>query len=208
MRHSILRRFRDRFGAPLDSKRSASRRSACSRRLSFERFEERQMFAAADIFAENMHSGATDWQVRSPSQDVYDQNDQLIALGERPRAPYGIAWNGFTDSTQTRYSDRIQGFTTRMSYDLAEPNLGIEFKVDSPTQNYAVEIYRLGYYNGAGARLVAKLENRPQVLQPPAPLADGTGLRECSNWTVTATWAPAKNTQGEYVYTTPGEQQA
>jgi hypothetical protein len=144
------------------------------------------------------------WSIPIPARSLLRGNG---------RAPYGIAWNGFTDSTQNA-ADRIQGFTTRMSYDLAEPNLGIDFKVDSPIRNYDIEIYRLGWYGnaqnlvGTGARLVAKLENRPARVQPLVPIADGTGLRECSNWVVSDTWAPTKNAQGKYVYTTPGEQQA
>jgi hypothetical protein len=102
MRDSILRRFIGCFSSRKDQNRKGSRWRSTHRRLAFESCEARQMFSAADIFSENMLTGAVDWQVRSPDQDLYDQNDQLIAERERPRAPYGIAWNGFTDSTQQR----------------------------------------------------------------------------------------------------------
>jgi hypothetical protein len=83
------------------------------------------MFSAQDIVAENALPG-TDWDtvlVGAPP------------TSDRPTAPGGFAYNGYTDSTQQQYNDRIQGYTGRPSYDLGESELTIEFKVDSPFAN-------------------------------------------------------------------------
>jgi hypothetical protein len=53
----------------------------------------------------------------------------------------------------------IQGFATEMSVNLGQT---IQFKVDTPSTNYRIDIYRLGYYNGAGARKVATIPGIPQ----------------------------------------------
>src|SRR4051794_22563230 len=46
----------------------------------------------------------------------------------------------------------IQGFATSMSVNKGD---SVSFKVDSPTTNYKIDILRLGYYNGDGARTIA-----------------------------------------------------
>jgi hypothetical protein len=90
MRQSIFRRFIGGFWAHKNSMRCGSRRNVALRRLTFECCEAREMFSAADIFAENMLTGATGWQVRSPVQDVVNPDTgQIITPGERPRA----VWN-------------------------------------------------------------------------------------------------------------------
>ncbi len=138
MRDSILRRFIGRLRTKNVSRRGASRRT---RQLAFESFEARQMFSASEIVIENGLTGADNWLVRAPS-----------VPGERAAAPNSITWNGFTDSTQQTYNDRIQGYTSRISYDLSEPELAIDFKVDAPgTTKWDVEIHRLGHYGGKGA---------------------------------------------------------
>jgi hypothetical protein len=94
----------------------------------------------------------------------------------------------------------IQGFATSMSV-----NLGgrIDFKIDTPSTAYHIEIYRLGYYGGLGARLIQG-DIQPSVALPqsqPRCLADvRTGLIDCGNWAVSASWSvPADAVSGVYV---------
>lgn len=83
----------------------------------------------------------------------------------------------------------IQGFTTDIS---ALPGETVYFKVDAPTSNkWRIDIFRLGYYRGDGARLVATLRPKvalPQV-QPPCLADNDTLLYDCDNWAVSAEWA-------------------
>jgi len=62
----------------------------------------------------------------------------------------------------------IQGFATSISVNRGET---VHFKVDTNASLYHFEIYRLGYYGGAGARKVAVV--RPTAALPQIP----TGLR-------------------------------
>jgi hypothetical protein len=93
----------------------------------------------------------------------------------------------------------IQGFATQMSVDQGST---IDFKVKTDATDYRVEIYRTGWYGGLGARLV-------DTVQPPAGLPQTqpsclteltTGLIDCANWSVSATWqVPADAVSGVYI---------
>ncbi|HEY6507078.1 MAG TPA: N,N-dimethylformamidase beta subunit family domain-containing protein, partial [Vicinamibacterales bacterium] len=93
----------------------------------------------------------------------------------------------------------IQGFATRMSVLAGET---IEFKVSTDATLYRIDVYRLGWYGGSGARLVATVTpsaTLPQV--QPDPLTDGpSGLVDCGNWAVSASWpVPANAVSGLYI---------
>ena len=64
----------------------------------------------------------------------------------------------------------IQGFATDISFNKGQT---VNFKIKTVSTNYKVEIYRLGYYNGLGARKIATV--LPSVALPqtqPACLSD------------------------------------
>src|SRR5438874_7158371 len=56
---------------------------------------------------------------------------------------------------------RIQGFATDISVNAGET---ISFKIGTDSPKYRIDIYRLGYYSGAGARLITTV--RPSVALP------------------------------------------
>jgi len=99
--------------------------------------------------------------------------------------------SGIGDST-------IQGFTTDISVNVGQT---IYFKVQTPASSYHIDIYRLGYYGGVGARKVATIN--PSVTLPqsqPACLTDSsTNLMDCGNWAISASWAvPSTAVSGYY----------
>ena len=84
-------------------------------------------------------------------------------------------------------SATIQGFATQMSVNLGETET---FKVDTPAKSYRLDIYRMGYYAGNGARLIASVTpsaTLPQT-QPSCLSNSSTGLVDCGNWAVSASW--------------------
>jgi hypothetical protein len=110
------------------------------------------------------------------------------ALPGSPPAQWDISGSG--DPT-------IQGFATEISVNKGET---VHFKVDSAAPTFRIDIFRLGYYGGNGARKVgamAPVAGRQQ----PACLADrATGLVDCGNWDVSADWAvPATAVSGIYL---------
>jgi WD40 repeat protein len=93
----------------------------------------------------------------------------------------------------------IQGFATDISVNWGQI---IDFKIDTDATNYRLDIYRLGYYGGDGARKVATVTpsvSLPQN-QPACVKDDGTRLLDCGNWAVSASWSiPTNATSGIYV---------
>ena len=92
----------------------------------------------------------------------------------------------------------IQGFATDLSVDKEET---IRFKISvtgAPT-TYSITIYRMGYYQGNGAREIISLGSFSGVSQP-APINDPvTGLTDCGNWSESASWyVPATAVSGIY----------
>ena len=75
------------------------------------------------------------------------------------------------------------------------------FKIDTTANAYTIEIYRMGYYNGMGARLVGTTTpsvSLPQT-QPDCLYVSASGLLDCGNWAVSASWTvPADAVSGIY----------
>ena len=135
------------------------------------------------IACENLKQGNSDW-------DVLIESDATCGLRPAPGRPTSC----------------ISGFSTDISVNIGAT---ISFKVDtdsdtnSHTTNWVLDIYRLGYYGGAGARKVGTATQVPNVLahQPPCN-RDPTGavIVDCANWQVSATWTvPSSAVSGVYV---------
>jgi hypothetical protein len=93
--------------------------------------------------------------------------------------------------------ESIQGFATDISVDQGQT---VRFKIDTTASAYRVDLYRLGWYDGDGARKVATLQPS-QVLDQGSCATDGsTGLIDCSNWSESASWVvPQDATSGIYL---------
>jgi Domain of unknown function (DUF4082)/Bacterial Ig domain/Purple acid Phosphatase, N-terminal domain len=93
----------------------------------------------------------------------------------------------------------IQGFTTDIGVNRGQT---VFFKIRTDARAYQLDIYRIGFYNGNGARYITTV--RPSVTLPqsqPTCLSDSaTGLTDCGNWGVSASWAiPANMVSGVYI---------
>ena len=78
---------------------------------------------------------------------------------------------------------QIEGYAS-----LTSVNRGgqIRFFVNTASSNYVFEIFRFGWYGGAGGRRVLGPLTLPGVVQPQPPIDPSTGLIEC-NWAVSYT---------------------
>ena len=96
----------------------------------------------------------------------------------------------------------VQGFATQISVDQGQR---VDFKIDTVAADYRIDIYRLGWYQGNGARKVATIDTSATIErdQPNCVLIDGTtddNLVDCGNWSVSASWdVPADATSGLYI---------
>lgn len=93
--------------------------------------------------------------------------------------------------------DNIEGFATDISVDQGQT---VQFKINTDSTNYRLDIYRMGYYGGMGARKVATVQPSLAPFEQPEPLTDQTSrLVDAGNWSVTASWAvPSNATSGIY----------
>src|SRR5437588_1388584 len=94
-------------------------------------------------------------------------------------------------------STTLQGFTTDISVNHGST---VSFKIQAATNNWRINIYRLGYYQGNGARLITTI-NKSSAQSQPAPVRNSaTGEVDAGNWAVTASWAvPASAVSGVYI---------
>ena len=120
-----------------------------------------------------------------PANDIVREN----RLPGDPPTEWDI--NGWGDPT-------IQGFGHDISINRGET---IFFKIKTDSTDYRIDIYRMGYYGGMGARRVDTIT--PSVKLPqhqPEGLRDeATRLYDCGNWAVSASWsAPPDATSGIY----------
>lgn len=93
----------------------------------------------------------------------------------------------------------IQGFATDISVDVGGT---IGFKVDTDARAYTIDVYRTGWYGGRGARFIRSVPvtaTLPQS-QPECVSDRTTGLYDCGNWALSATWTvPSTAVSGVYV---------
>jgi hypothetical protein len=96
-------------------------------------------------------------------------------------------------------SSAIAGFATEISVNRGQT---VRFKITTTANAYRIDVYRLGYYGGNGARKVATIPNSAtQKQRQPACRSDApTGLIDCGNWAQSASWAvPASAASGVYL---------
>ncbi len=98
------------------------------------------------------------------------------------------------------HSTEIEGFATDMS---VNAGTRVDFKINvngGAGSDYMVEIFRLGYYGGSGAREVAQWTNTNAKVQPNALVNAATGTVDAGNWSVTDGWnVPADAVSGVYL---------
>lgn len=84
-------------------------------------------------------------------------------------------------------SATIQGFATQSSYVAGER---VELKVKTESRAYRVDIFRMGWYAGLGARKLASVKPTvplPQH-QPNCHMENETLLVDCGTWAISASW--------------------
>ena len=121
----------------------------------------------------------------SPANAIVAEN----CLAGNPASEWDISGDG---------DQNIQGFATDISVNQGQT---VDFKINTNASAYRLDIYRMGYYGGDGARKVATVQPSASLPQSqPACLNDAsTGLIDCGNWAVSASWTvPTNATSGIY----------
>src|SRR5213596_882788 len=94
-------------------------------------------------------------------------------------------------------NQQIKGYASATSVNLGE---SITFYVTvNPAQQYTMDVYRMGWYQGLGGRLMQSIGPLQGVAQPACPVDSVTGLTEC-DWTASYTLTvPTSWTSGVFV---------
>jgi hypothetical protein len=110
----------------------------------------------------------------SPANAIESEN----CLSGTPKSVWYVSGSG--DST-------IQGFATDISFNAGQT---VNFKINTSATSYVLDIYRMGFYQGKGARLIATVTPSAHLPQSqPACLKNGTTkLLDCGNWAISASW--------------------
>ena len=128
----------------------------------------------------------------APTAQAACSGNAVVCENQLPGTPASV-WDvsGVGDTS-------IQGFATASSVNAGSR---IDFKVKTDARAYTVNIYRLGWYQGNGARLVAAVNPSaplPQT-QPPCATSTATEIYDCGGWGVSASWnVPATAVSGVY----------
>ncbi len=120
------------------------------------------------------------------------QNNEIVCENRLAGSPES-AWGGRPDDPS------IGGFATQFSVNHGET---VRFKISTMARAYTIDIFRMGWYQGDGARKIASI--RPSVRlpqpQPPCLTVLATGLVDCGNWTISASWTtPVDAVSGVYL---------
>jgi fibronectin type 3 domain-containing protein len=134
--------------------------------------------------------------VRSVSSATESANSLVVQATPVPRAcstgnaivlencyPGNNPWN--VRNPATIAAGGIEGYATAQSINRGE---SVGLKVNSTdSSTFRVEIYRTGYYGGAGARLFSVITGVQGIAQPSCSNDSTTGLIDCSNWRTSLT---------------------
>jgi hypothetical protein len=137
-------------------------------------YAARVVAAPNPIVAENSRAGTTAWQ--SPHLASYTRTMELLDTQKtaynaaRKAAPADSGGPRLQSSQWTR-TKAIEGYAGRTSVNQGEP---ITLHISSSFPSYDVNIYRVGWYGGNGARLQLSVRGLTGVTYPvPAPDANG-----------------------------------
>lgn len=106
------------------------------------------------------------------------ENPVAVENGQAGSAGWQLLQSGHRVSDDT--NQQIKGFASAVSVNKGE-SLTLYVTVN-PAQTYTVAIYRIGWYDGMGGRLMAETDDLAGISQPACPMDEATGLLACLNW--------------------------
>ena len=90
-------------------------------------------------------------------------------------------WDNFSANLNQQM---LSGYASQTSINHGQ---SINFYVTTTEPSFQIQIYRMGWYQGDGARLMETMGTYTGVAQPACPISPQTGMVSCTNWSRTAT---------------------
>ncbi|MFK4539623.1 VCBS repeat-containing protein [Bradyrhizobium ottawaense] len=125
-----------------------------------------------------------------------DASNRIVTENQLPGTPKST-WT-IHGSIASQGDSEIEGFATQISTNAGQT---VSFKIDtaSTVNGYTLDIYRLGYYAGNGARLITSVHHTGTVNQPNPIFNSATNTVDAGNWSVTDSWTiPSTAVSGVY----------
>jgi hypothetical protein len=141
------------------------------------------LFGAAGVKGGTLNSIVVENRQAGTSQDSWDLSGQGQYSG------FGLSKSGVTNY--------IEGYADNISVNHGQT---VYFKINTDSKSYRIDIYRLGYYQGLGARRITTIPISSASVQP-TPLTNAAlGLVDAGNWSITVSWSvPAAAVSGVYI---------
>jgi len=110
------------------------------------------------------------------------QTNPIVIENQQPGS---AAWDLDTSKVGTDTVGQIKGYASAASINKGE---NITFYVSTnPAQTYTIDVYRVGWYQGLGGRLMQHIGPLNGVTQPTCPMDATTGMIEC-RWRQPTPW--------------------
>ena len=131
---------------------------------------------------------------RIVSATFSDAPNKIVTENQNPGTPESV-W-AIHGSIANPGDLQIEGFATQISTNDGQT---VSFKIDTASSGYTLDIYRLGYYGGDGARLITSMHHSGADNQPNPIFNSATNTVDAGNWSVTDSWAiPSTAVSGVY----------
>ncbi|EIG57075.1 DUF4082 domain-containing protein [Bradyrhizobium sp. WSM1253] len=131
---------------------------------------------------------------RTATATFSDASNEIVTENQLAGTPKSV-WS-IHGSIANQGDSQIEGFATQISTNAGQT---VSFKVDAASSGYTLDVYRLGYYGGNGARLVTSMHHSGASNQPEPIFNDATNTVDAGNWSVTDSWTiPASAVSGIY----------
>jgi N,N-dimethylformamidase beta subunit-like protein len=120
--------------------------------------------------------------------------NKIVTENQNTGTPQSV-W-AIRGSIANQGDSQIEGFATQISTNAGQ---SVSFKINTASSGYTLDIYRLGYYGGSGARLVTSMHHTGADNQPNPIFNAATRTVDAGNWSVTDSWTiPSTAVSGVY----------
>lgn len=194
---------------PVDDRRTAARRRRQRRR-------RRRIYAPAAVVvlvvvlgsvagALATRSSGPKHVTRSSHRRAGRDEPAVFAGPDGVEARWVITENAKPGTTAWQITGTAGGIDGYADHVQATLGQKVNLYVSTTAPHYRVTAYRMGYYGGAGGRMVWQSPDEEGFAQPPCPLTSGINMVQCSwsvslSFTVTSAWV-----QGDYLLKLVGD---
>ena len=138
----------------------------------------------------------TEPTVTTPATVVAGTPTKATPQTSRMQAENALAGSAAWKLTDKADNHEIEGYASRTSVNQGDP---VTLYVSTGAPTFHVEAYRMGYYQGLGARLIQTSDELPGARQAPPAITSGVNMVE-AKWTPSLVLSTASWPEGDYMF--------